>query len=624
MFRFSFSVRQASKRLIAELASINARKEAVDAQKKSAVTSATKHASSSSSTTKATSASAGDAEAAAVAVRAAAEGAMPKKTHTEPVVATKLAKLAKKMRKQKAAKAEVAAGDNVHTDVTAKKDSGETPLREAEMPVETVRKASPDADPPKVEGQQMKKKKKKLLKAASPPKSHTQVREEEKEASPPVDAPAAEMHKQPKTLHRKEEKVVAEAAASTEASPSKPERSDPPQQKTPMIKAFRIEDVLSACTPDDGVFARRLPQGGCQFFAWPGTPLAVASNAVSTMPDTIRTVHAIFGRKNTPIDLVLDIDCPVPPEHWSMSKVRPFQKKTLDDIMTVVMEEIEAIGEKVASQVVLQSPNLKKASFHVHTKLKDVAFEDYESLHGFLYRFHKKVPQVDLQIYRQNGMLRMHRCMKENHTSAITVFEDKKWNIGFPNGVVPDPVAALHSACVRESGTYSRLLHFEAPRTILVPEEGDNNDATGAANGGSKIPAILLPLTEREAVENVSMWLRTGTREVDVGDWRSWIKLGINTYRVAYHFRDAQTLRRPAMEELLDAWKEASKKCPTKYRSGVCEAKWSSFDIDKLCKSQDNDWWSSYQRIGRVAALNKAADAGGAKSANSSKKAEKE
>ncbi|ESS63256.1 mitochondrial DNA primase [Trypanosoma cruzi Dm28c] len=621
MFRFSFSVRQASKRLIAELASINARKEAADAKAKSSVTSATKHASS-SSTTKATSASAADAEAAAVSARAAAEGAMPKKTHTEPVVATKLAKIAKRMRKQKAAKAEVTAGDHFHTEVMATKDSGETPLREAEIPAETVRKASPDADPPKTEGQQMKKKKKKLLKAASPPKSLSQVREEEKEASPPVDAPDAEMHKQTKTVHRKEEKVVAKAAAPAEASPSKPEKNDASQQKTPMIKAFRIEDVLSACTPDDGVFARRLPQGGCQFFAWPGTPLAVASNAVSTMPDTIRTVHAIFGRKKTPIDLVLDIDCPVPQEHWSMSKIRPFQKKVLDDIMTVVMGEIEAIGEKIASQVVLQSPNLKKASFHVHTKLKDVAFEDYESLHGFLYRFHKKVPQVDLQIYRQNGMLRMHRCMKENHTSAITVFEDKKWNIGFPNGVVPDPVAALHSACVRESGTYSRLLHFEAPRMILVPEEGADKDATGAANGASKIPPILLPLTEREAVENVSMWLRTGTREVDVGDWRSWIKLGINTFRIAYHFRDAQTLRRPAMEELLDAWVEASKKCPMKYRPGVCEAKWSSFDIDKLCKLQDNDWWSSYQRIGRVAALNKAADAGGATSATSSKKAE--
>ncbi|RNF03963.1 putative mitochondrial DNA primase [Trypanosoma rangeli] len=298
-----------------------------------------------------------------------------------------------------------------------------------------------------------------------------------------------------------------------------------------MIKAFRIEDVLAACTPGDGVFARRLPQGGCQFFAWPGTPLVVASNAVSTMPDTIRTVHAIFGREKTPIDLVLDIDCPVPQEHWSMSKVRPFQKKLLDETLTVVAEEIKVIGEKIASQVVLQSPNLKKASFHVHTKLQDVAFEDYHSLHGFLHRFHNKIPHVDLQIYRPNGMLRMHRCMKENHTSAIIVFEDKKWNIGFPNGVVPDSVAALHSTCVREGGTYSRLLHFDAPRTQTAPEERASDDGGGFVKGASKIPQILLPFTEREAVENVSNWLRTGIQEADVGDWRSWVGLGINAFR---------------------------------------------------------------------------------------------
>ena len=74
----------------------------------------------------------------------------------------------------------------------------------------------------------------------------------------------------------------------------------------------------------------------------------------------------------------------------------------------------------------LQSPNLKKASFHIHTKLKDVAFEDYESLHGFLARFRSRIPYVDLQMYRTHGMLRMFSCMKENRTSAMVVFDDPK------------------------------------------------------------------------------------------------------------------------------------------------------------------------------------------------------
>ncbi|RNF13244.1 putative mitochondrial DNA primase [Trypanosoma conorhini] len=638
MFRFSLSARQASKRLIAELASITAKKEAGDGKPKAAAAAAAAAASeTSAAASTAPPASTGDAaeaSAAAATVRAAAESAMRQKANAEPVVASKLAKLARRLRKQKAARADATPGEPAGGDVAAPRvgstdDAGDAPSCAAEAP----KGADPADGPASSEGRPpppppSKKKKGKKKTATAPPTSKPHGQEEKGDAKatpavaspplPPAEAAAAAegVRRQPKMEQRKEE-------ATTATPPPTPEKSAPSQKKTPMIKAFRIEDVLSACTPSDGVFARRLPQGGCQFFAWPGTPLAIASNAVSTMPDTIRTVHAIFGREKTPIDLVLDIDCPVPPEHWSMSKVRPFQKKLLDDTMTVLAEEIGAIGEKIASQVVLQSPNLKKASFHVHTKLRDAAFEDYHSLHGFLHRFHKKTPHVDLQIYRPNGMLRMHRCMKENHTSAITVYEDKKWNIGFPNGVVPDAVAALHSACVRESGTYSRLLHFDAPRTQTVPEEGASAGAGGVAKGPATIPRVLLPLTEREAVETVSMWLRTGMQETDVGDWRSWIKLGINAFRIAHHFRDAQSLERPAMEELLDAWVEASKKCPTKYRPGICESKWSSFDIDKLCKLQDNDWWSSYQRIGRIAALNKAAGAGGAAKAAPSTTAER-
>lgn len=85
-------------------------------------------------------------------------------------------------------------------------------------------------------------------------------------------------------------------------------------KKTPMVKGFRVDEVLSICGPGDAVFARRLPSGGCQFFAWPGTPLSIASSAIVSMPDTIRTVHAMFGRVKVPIDLVMDVDCPVPQE----------------------------------------------------------------------------------------------------------------------------------------------------------------------------------------------------------------------------------------------------------------------------------------------------------------------
>nr|CAB55379.1 hypothetical protein L7836.04 [Leishmania major] len=369
-------------------------------------------------------------------------------------------------------------------------------------------------------------------------------------------------------------------------------------RKTAMVKGYRIDEVGALCSSSDAMFARRLPSGGCQFFAWPGTPLSVASSAIVSMPDTIRTVHAVFGRAGTPIDIVMDIDAQVPQEYWTMSKIRVYQRKVLDDVLTPLKEEIEKIGEEIETQVVLQSPNLKKASFHVHTRLKDAAFADFYSLHGFLFRFQDRLPNVDLQIYRPNGMLRMFSCMKENRTSAIIVFDESKWNIGFPGGKVSDEQAALHSICVRDPSTFSRVLTFEAPRQSNMPAYGGSKGACGdGSEGALRPPQVLLPLTEKEAIESASRWLRQAT-EVEVGEWRTWIGLGLCAYRVAYHFRNARNLPRPAMAEMLDAWTEASRKCPLKFHSGECEARWAAFDPEKL--GSQSDWWSAYKRLGRL------------------------
>ncbi|KPI88374.1 mitochondrial DNA primase putative (PRI1) [Leptomonas seymouri] len=370
--------------------------------------------------------------------------------------------------------------------------------------------------------------------------------------------------------------------------------------KTAMVKGFRIDEVSNLCSPSDAIFARRMPSGGCQFFAWPGTPLSVASKAILSMPDTIRTVHSVFGRTGSPIDIVMDIDCQVPQEYWTMTKIRPFQRKLLDDVLSVLKEEIEKIGESIETQVVLQSPNLKKASFHVHTKLKDAAFADFNSLHGFLSKFQDRLPNVDMQIYRPHGMLRMFSCMKENHTSAIVVFDDPKWNIGFPNSKVSDEQAALHSVCLRDPATFSRTLTFASPRSYHgMAYKGDDNDAEG--EGGKRLPPqVRLPLTEKEAVANASRWLRMAN-EVEVGEWRTWIGLGLCAFRIAHHFRNAKGLPRPAMEEMLDAWAEASRKCPLKYHQGECEMRWATFAPDKL--GDRSDWWGAYKHLGRLEAV---------------------
>lgn len=89
----------------------------------------------------------------------------------------------------------------------------------------------------------------------------------------------------------------------------------------------------------------------------------------------------------------------------------------------------------------------------------------------------------------------------------MVVFDDPKWNIGFANGQVPDEAAALHSVCVREPGTFSRLLKFDPPRMapygmhMNSDNDGNNNTANNNYNNGNgeqdgfKPVPVLLPRT---------------------------------------------------------------------------------------------------------------------------------
>lgn len=52
------------------------------------------------------------------------------------------------------------------------------------------------------------------------------------------------------------------------------------------------------------------------------------------------------------------------------------------------------------------------------------------------------------------------------------------------------------------------------------------------------------------------------------------------------------------MEVMLEAWVEASRHCPQKFKHGDCEARWASFDITKM--KYDSNWWSAYQHLGRL------------------------
>ncbi|RNF03964.1 mitochondrial DNA primase [Trypanosoma rangeli] len=178
MFRFSLSLRQVSKRLIAELASINARTESADAKPKTAAAAAAKPAVPATTTPATT----GDTEASVAAVRSQAEGAMQKRSQAEPVVAPKLSKLARKLQKRKMVRNDMAPSEPAGGDVTARRvkskdDVGDAPSPAVEVPKEAAETAVAVDYPASSGGQapQLKKKiRKKMAKARPAAKPHIQ------------------------------------------------------------------------------------------------------------------------------------------------------------------------------------------------------------------------------------------------------------------------------------------------------------------------------------------------------------------------------------------------------------------------------------------------------------------
>lgn len=370
-----------------------------------------------------------------------------------------------------------------------------------------------------------------------------------------------------------------------------------------MIKSYKLFEVTSQCTPHDSVFARKLPGGGCQFFAWPGLSQNLACQGILSMPPHLQTVHSLFGRNDVPMDICADIDCAVPPAIKTVETVQKFQTDVLMKHVTALHDAISAEGESIESQVCLQSPNLKKASFHIHIKLKDAAFADYRSLLGFLQAAHSKgnLPNIDLQIYRPNGMLRMYKSKKENLQSPIGLCADKSLQIGFPSGApVPDIDAAIHSLCVRGKDSYKRLIQKAYTREFTAsgainPREGFQG---ADDNSGVKKDACLAPKSKVEACENVKRWLQHCPPDA-VKDWKGWLAIGMATFRLAHHFRDAQVASFNGVSveaEFLNGWIELSKKVPQKFVPGDCEKRWATFSPE----SREDSWWISYRSLYNV------------------------
>lgn len=367
-----------------------------------------------------------------------------------------------------------------------------------------------------------------------------------------------------------------------------------------MVKAYKLHEVTMHCGVYDSIFARRLPAGGCQFFSWPGLSQSLACQGVLSMPPQLQTVHSLFGRIDTPMDICADIDCAVPAEARTVEAVQKFQKALLMQHIQALHKAIQIEGETIESQVCLQSPNLKKASFHIHIKLKDAAFADYRSLGGFLHTAQAQgnLPNIDLQIYRNNGMLRMYKSKKENLQSPISLVADPDVHIGFVNGVVPDLDAAIHSLGTREKGSFSRLIHKQPVSRVDHASGGAANAAGGQPNtsaDGTRI-SCHAPKSKIEACENAKTWI-LNTPPDCVRDWKGWLVVGMSAYRVAYHFRDAKIPSfngQSVEQELLRSWIELSKRVPHKFVPGDCEKTWATLTPEA---GREDSWWVSYKTL---------------------------
>lgn len=360
------------------------------------------------------------------------------------------------------------------------------------------------------------------------------------------------------------------------------------QKKGKMVKDYRIGTVLDECTTSDAVFARKLPQGGCQFIAWPSTPLPMVATALLGMPSHANTFHALFGRRDVPMDIAIDLDGPLD-KNFTSAQAKAAQKALLHRALRELDAEIKASGEETESRVVLQSPTLSKSSFHIHVKLKNVAFEDYASLGGFVNTVSKKIPEIDMAIYRPNGMLRLFKAKKENLTCPMTIYADPEAQLGQD---VTDVAAMMHSLCIRDKSTFDRTLQY-------TPVKHDHVEFSGNPQKGGA-DRITVPLTKSEALQDIRRFIRALHPDFAV-EWREWIAVGLNLYDVANEFRGVQLPdwdNRPPMDVLYDEFVEFSKKSPQKFNLSVCEKTWQGFARERNRKP---DWVNCYKFLAKKA-----------------------
>lgn len=359
--------------------------------------------------------------------------------------------------------------------------------------------------------------------------------------------------------------------------------------KKPMVDSFNISEMMSKVSPGDALLARRLRSGCCQFFAWPGQGLLEVAEGISSIPRNVRTVHTVFGREGTPMDLALDIDCPIPSHlNKSVDAVQEFQQQHLQKVLKLLHGHISAAGHEIQTQMVLRSASLKKVSFHVHARLKDgAAFKDYRSLGQFVRKMANEERSIDAAIYRNHGMLRVASSLKEDLTSPMMIVPMDWATFGMINPSEQQE-QIYYSLAIRAVEEVKQVIEIAPPAegppaqntsSALNPKENRKNSPAATVHRSLNLSCgeegrFLWDHPEKVRDIVVECLLGLDSRLAD--PWKTWVKVGLLASNVATDLCDTHGLDVKVIEE---AFHTFSAKCSFKYDGRKVATQWES-----MCK----------------------------------------
>lgn len=169
-----------------------------------------------------------------------------------------------------------------------------------------------------------------------------------------------------------------------------------------MVRNYKYELVARQAARDNFIFAKQEGPATYSYFSMLDTaPIDVARRMLK-VPRSERNFHVVFGREGAPLDFFADIDAQCA-EHD-----RTRGERLLLQVLDAFGEEAATLGSEIDHVVALDGHSPDKLSYHLHIRLKGVAFADYRHVRDVVSTINRKLNHnvIDPAPLRRNGMLR--------------------------------------------------------------------------------------------------------------------------------------------------------------------------------------------------------------------------